>query len=103
MYLFLGQSVHNHPNGLVRAEGYDAEALRLSVRPILEELHVLKISNANVCDGVSNVLVRRPLQKVLPKTKPRYKAGQLSDKLYTYVMKPATTLTYGTASNNITI
>lgn len=76
--LLLGQTFHYHPNGLVRAQRYDAEPLRLSIRPILEELHVLEVGNANVCDVVSNVLIRRPLQKVLPKTKPRYKLGNLA-------------------------
>lgn len=64
MYLLLGQTLQDHPDGLVRAEGYDTETLRLSIRPIFEELHVLKVGNTNIGDGVSNVLVSRPLEQV---------------------------------------
>lgn len=62
VYLLLRQTVHYHPNGLVRAEGDDAEPLRLAIRPVLEELHVLEVGDADVGHRVCNVLVRRPLE-----------------------------------------
>lgn len=64
MYLFLGQTVDNHPDRLIRAKGNDAESFRLSIRPILEELHVLKIGNAYVSYGVSYILVGRPPSQI---------------------------------------
>lgn len=58
------QTVHDHPDGRLRAQRYDAEPFGLSIGPILEELHVLKVRHADVSDSVSYVLIRRPLKKV---------------------------------------
>lgn len=63
MNLFLRQPVHDHPDRLVRAQRYNAEPFRLSIGPILEELHVLEIRNADISYGVRNVLIRGPLKK----------------------------------------
>lgn len=68
VYFFLGQTVHDHPERLVRAEGYYAEALRLTIGPILEELDILEVVDSNIGDAVSNVLIRGPLQTGVPKT-----------------------------------
>lgn len=82
MYLFLGEPVHDHPEGLVWAERYDAEPLGLSIGPILEELDVLEVGDANVGDGVSDILVRRPLKTGAPKTQRRIHCR--THKIHTY-------------------
>lgn len=67
--LFLGKTVHYHSKRLVRAQRNDAESLRLSICPILEELYVLKVCHTHVLYSVGDVLVRCPLKSVF-ETKP---------------------------------
>lgn len=68
MNLLLGQSIHHHPERLIRAQRNKAEPLRLPVRPIFEELHILEVVDPDVGYGVCYILIRCPLEKVEPTT-----------------------------------
>lgn len=68
MYLFFGQTVHHHSDGLIRTQRYDTEPLWLSICPILEELNILKVRDANIRDGIGYILIRGPLKKALGNT-----------------------------------
>lgn len=57
----LGQSLHDQSHRVVRAQEYDAESFGLSISPVLEELHIYEVRDADVGDCVRYILIRGPL------------------------------------------